>query len=225
MQNISSQISLSPSEEDYLLAIARSTSAIKTGELARALDVADASVTTMIAKLAGKGLVSHLSHRPISLTTLGQETAMALIRRHRLIELFLTKTLDYGWEEVHAEAHRLEHLVSEKFISRLDAFLGYPQIDPHGSPIPQSDGSLPTVSRTPLEQLLPGQSAIIAEVSDDNPELLSFLSRNKLTPGRKVTVAGRENFDGSLQLKVSGKKITIGRAIATAIQVHEIEQD
>ncbi len=222
MQNISTHLSLTPSEEDYLLAIARNPGAIKTGELARMLTVADASVTTMVAKLAGKGLVLHRSHKPISLTKLGEMTATNLVRRHRLIELFLTSTLGYGWDEVHAEAHRLEHLVSEKFIERLDSFLGHPLTDPHGSPIPQSDGSLPNLIRTPLESLLPGQSATIAEVSDDDAGLLAHLGKLKLTPGKKITLLERVDFDGSMVLRLSNRKVTISRSVAAAIQVDEV---
>ena len=221
MQNISSQLNLSSSEEDYLLAIARSEGPLKTSELARRLTVADASVTTMVAKLGSKGLVQRRSHRPISLTRLGEETAMNLLRRHRLIELFLTKTLGYRWDEVHIEAHRLEHLVSEKFIDRLDRFLGYPSMDPHGAPIPQRDGSLPIVSRTPLELLEPGQAASIAEGNDSDAELLGYLGKLGLTPGKKVTMLEREPFDGFIVLRTSNRKVTIGRSVARAIQVDE----
>lgn len=220
-----SESTLGSSEEDYLLAIARSEGPIKTGELAKKLSVSDASVTVMIARLAGKGLVSRHSHKPISLTEAGKQAALNLLRRHRLIELFLMKTLNYSWDEVHNEAHKLEHAVSDRFVERLDSFLGHPLADPHGSPIPQSDGSLPEVSRTPLEFLDPGQSARIAEVNDCDAELLEHLGKLGLTPGKRITVMERESFDHSVTLRLARRKIIIGRSVAHAIQVDEIDKN
>lgn len=214
---------LSSAEEDYLLAIARNEGPVKTSELARRLDVSDPSVTLMISKLASKGLVKRRSHKPIDLTEEGRSTAALLVRRHRLLELFLTTTLSYGWEEVHLEAHRIEHAVSDKFIERLDSFLGRPESDPHGAPIPDPSGIAQKDGRIPLCELAIGSAALIVEVDDENAELLAYLGDLGLVPGVNITFVELSPFDGPVHLKVHGKMVSIGRLVAAAIQVKSIQ--
>lgn len=213
---------LSSAEEDYLLAIARHDGPVKTSELARQLAVADPSVTGMVAKLASKGLVARVAHRPIELTAVGTFRARQLLRRHRLIELFLMRVLNYSWDEVHDEAHHLEHLVSEKFIERLDRFLGGPTADPHGAPIPASDGSIAAGERVPLSELPIGTSAVIAEVADADAGLLAYLGRNGLYPGVRIQVLDVVPFDGPISLRLKGRKIALGRRVGQVVWVREM---
>lgn len=210
---------LTPSEEDYLLAISRSDGPVRTSELARALNVADPSVTLMVSKLCAKGLVQRRSHRPISLTEHGSHTVQLLLRRHRLIELFLIKVLGYNWAEVHEEAHSLEHAVSEKFVERLDKFLGHPTQDPHGAPIPTVKGEVAADDRMLLVDLPLRTEAVIAEVRDGDPLLLDYLGELGLFPGAKVVLTAVAPFDGPISIKVNGHTKSIGKQPAAAVWV------
>lgn len=185
----------STSVQDYVKAIYAFTEwqedAMTATHLAARLSVANSSVTGMVTKLVDLGLADHRKYGPISLTPSGEALALAMVRRHRLIETFLVTELGYGWDEVHDEAELLEHTVSDAFIERLDAKLGRPRRDPHGDPIPAPDGSVRYPSAHRLDGLDDGHAGRLVRVSDDDPDVLRFLDRNGVTLDDELLLEGR----------------------------------
>src|SRR5215210_6922136 len=179
----------SASVGDYLKAIWESSEdgAASTTDVADRLSFSKASVTNMFARLREMGLVSYEPYRGASLTEEGRSEALRLVHRHRLIETFLLDQLGYSWEDVHEEAEQLEHAVSDRFTERLAALLGHPDHDPHGEPIPTVDGTLEQDGAFPLPAAAAGQRVIIARVSDETTELLTYLGERGLVPGRLLT--------------------------------------
>ena len=200
---------LSESEENYLKAIYRLQQdsmggRVSTTALAEHLGIAPASVTGMVQKLAAEtpALVDYVPRQGVRLNAVGEKIALETIRHHRLIELYLYQALGYPWDEVHAEAERLEHVISEDFEDRVAEMLGDPAYDPHGQPIPRKDGSLPELSGIPLTALESGQAARVTRVSDDDPDLLRYLGEIGLVPGARVTVVERAPFGGPLHVRI-----------------------
>jgi len=211
--------------EDYLKAIYRLRAAggeVTTQRLADELGISGPSVTNMVKKLHDLRLVEHARYQGVDLTPAGERVALEVIRHHRLLELYLSQTLGFSWDEVHAEAERLEHHVSEELEARIDSALGFPTHDPHGDPIPRADGEIDAVSPTRLLDLEPGQAATVARVSDRDPELLRFLGRLGLRPGAAVALLEKLPFDGPLRIRVAGQDAehVIGRPLAAAVNVH-----
>ena len=175
--------------DDYLKAIFRwadpGRASVSSTEIADPPAITPASVTNMLQKLAAPEppLVVYKKHHGVKLSQAGKKRALEILRHHRLIETFLHQVLDYPWEEVHQEAERLEHFISERFEERIAAKLGHPEFDPHGHAIPALEGSLPTSSRRRLSQLRPGQTAKVASVSDKDPEMLRYLAAQGIRPG------------------------------------------
>jgi DtxR family Mn-dependent transcriptional regulator len=196
---------------------------VSTTALSARLGVRKASVTGMLQKLAGMRprLVRYERYRGARLTPAGERAALQIVRHHRLIESYLSQRLGYGWDEVHGEADRLEHVISEDLEERMAAQLGYPQVDPHGEPIPGRDGLLPARSEVRLSQLQPGTAGFISRVSDDEPELLRYLSQIGLNLNARVEVTERGPFDGPLQVKVSGRPgaTSLSRAVTDRVFV------
>ncbi len=202
---------MTPSEaiDDYLKAIyeiASENGRAGTAVLAERLGVALASVTGMLRKLSEETppWIDYAKHRGANLTDRGRRRALEVIRHHRLIELFLHTQLGYSWDEVHAEAEKLEHAISEIFEERIAAQLGDPEIDPHGHPIPRKDGSIPIRREISLLEMDVGAEATIARVSDADPEVLKYLSGLGILPGIRVELTERGPFDGPLMLRVEG---------------------
>ena len=206
---------LSQSIEDYLKAIyeiADKETRATTNQLAEYLQVTPASVTGMIKKLAitDPPLVEYQKHQGVMLTEDGEKIALETIRHHRLLELFLHQILEYPWDEVDEEAHRLEHVISEKFEERIANALGDPEYDPHGDPIPNKSLTLPATAATSLKELRPGQKAIIRRVRDTDPNLLRHLSGLGVIPNAKVEIKDYSEFDGNIHILVEGKsEITV----------------
>jgi DtxR family Mn-dependent transcriptional regulator len=185
--------SITPVAQDFVKAIWSATEwgdpPITTKELAARFGTTPASVTDTVRRLASQGLVDYEPYRPVTLTDLGASYAVAMVRRHRLLETFLVTTLGYGWEEVHDEAERLEHAASNALIERIDALLGHPAADPHGDPIPEADGR--TTMRPGGARLAsaPAGEYLVVRVSDRDPERLDRAAQLGLVPGAEVTVA------------------------------------
>ncbi len=156
---------------------------VSTSAIGERLGVSDATVTMIFKDFAAAGWVEHVPYRGVRLTPLGESKAMEVIRHHRLLELYLARQLGYTWDKVHAEADRLEHVISEEFEDKLDELLGYPTIDPHGDPIPSKDGVMVTRNGTKLSQLKEGHSARILRIRDQDPEKLCYLGQLGLYPG------------------------------------------
>lgn len=171
---------------------------VTSSRLAARLSVANSSVSEMIRKLSDLGLVHHKPYRPVELTADGRLLALAMVRRHRLLETFLVQDLGYRWDEVHDEAEHLEHTVSDVFIDRLDARLGYPATDPHGDPIPTSAGSITLPDAIPLVRFDDGHSGRVARISDEDPQLLRFLAAERIGIGSPLTVLRRMPFGRSV---------------------------
>lgn len=213
---------LSPPIEDYLKTVyllrERAGAASTTG-IAAALEVTPASVTGMIKKLAELKLVRHTPYQGVELTKSGEKVALEMVRHHRLLELFLMEVLGYTWDEVHAEADVLEHVISEEFEERMAARLGHPTVDPHGDPIPSKDGTIASVKERALLAMQAGESAQITHINDTNSEMLRYAASLGLTPKTCLTLIEVEPFGGSLRLKIGKTEKAIGRELAAQIFV------
>lgn len=213
---------LSPSAEDYLKHLLRlgQSGKVNTQALADALEVAPASVTGMLRKLSEQGLVSHVPYQGARLTAEGERVALEVLRHHRLLELFLHRALGVPLDEVHEEAERLEHALSEKLEARIAAWLGDPTHDPHGDPIPTLQGELPARAERRLSQLAPGDTARVARVPDFDTEQLRALVSVGLTPGAELRVDSVDAALGTLTTDVQGRKLTLSLSVAAQVQVH-----
>jgi DtxR family transcriptional regulator, Mn-dependent transcriptional regulator len=221
---VSTSAKLSPAIEDYLKAIyvlRQEHSEVTTSLLANHLGFAPPSITGMVQKLAKLGLVTYEPYQGVTLTEYGQRTALEVLRHHRLLELFLVQALGYSWEEVHAEAEVLEHVISETFEARIAAQLGHPTVDPHGDPIPAVDGTLPPCSGHPLTQLRSGHSGEIVRVTAQHPEHLRYFAQLGLVPGALVTLHGQAPFDGPLTVGVGDTIHHLDSRIARTILVQQ----
>lgn len=208
------------STEDYLKAILKlggDSKGVSTSALARALGIGDGSVTDMVKKLAARGLIVHVPYQGVSLTAAGNRIARKMMRRHRLWEIFLTKHLGYGWDEVHDEAENLEHATSDELESRLSSMLGDPDTDPHGQPVPSPDGTMAIPADRPLSDFGPGERVIITRVSDDDSAILQHASHLGLSLKRKITIRDKRSFDGSLVVMVGRQERFISREVAASI--------
>lgn len=208
---------LTRSAEDYLKAIYHLTDGgrtASTNELAQALDLAPASVSGMVRRLAEQGLVEHEPYRGVTLAREGRRVALRMLRRHRLIEAYLVAHLGYTWDTVHDEAERLEHAVSDTLVERMAKVLGNPMEDPHGDPIPGPDGSLAELVYVPLADLAEGDEAEIRRVNTSQPDRLRYIGSAGLTPGTLVRVKAREPFQGPIRLAVGKREQIIGHELA-----------
>jgi DtxR family Mn-dependent transcriptional regulator len=211
--------------EDYLKVIydlERDSGAAATNDIAQRLAVAPASVSGMIRRLAEQGLVSHEPYRGVRLTDLGRRAALRTLRRHRIIETYLTQVLGYAWDRVHDEAERLEHAASDELIERMSAALGQPVVDPHGAPIPTRDGAVDERSLLSLAELSPGRPARVVRVSDKTPAMLRYLAEADIIPGSELTVVGREPFGGPINVMLGKKAKSIGAELAQQVRVEEL---
>jgi DtxR family Mn-dependent transcriptional regulator len=201
---------LSEAVENYLKSVyelEQAGSRVSTNALAERLGVTPASVTGMLKKLSDERprLVNYERHHGVSLTPAGRKIALEVIRHHRLIELYLHQALGYRWDEVDAEAEKLEHVISEEFEDRIAAMLGHPEFDPHGDPIPAKDGSLPDRVTPLLSDLDAGQSGRVARVRDEDPALLRYLADIGIVPDATLLVAERGPFGGPLHVRVGDR--------------------
>lgn len=215
--------------EDYLKRILveeqrRPEEAVSTGRLAEALSLAPGTVTAMIKTLAGSGLVDYEPYVGVRLTEAGRSLALHVLRRHRLVELFLVRVLGMSWTEVHEEAEQLEHAVSERVIDRIAEMLGHPTVDPHGDPIPDAHGeveerSLPSLLACPLATPL-----VVARVEDQTPEFLRLADKRGLRPGSRLAVDARSEATDTVDLRVDdGREVSLGYRAAAKILVREVE--
>ena len=213
--------------EDYLKTIYTLTTRagrVTTNQIAARLGVTPASVTGMLKRLASSDppLVEYRKHRGVLLTPTGRQVALEIIRHHRLLELFLHETLGYSWDEVHAEADRLEHVISDDMEERIALALGNPLLDPHGEPIPSRELRLPVDSATRLNELRTGQQAVVQRVEDDNPAFLRYLHEIGITPQARLTVLDYSSFDENLQIRVDDQVVVLGPGVTQQIYV-EVE--
>ena len=217
---------LTPASEDYLKTVYKLEDAnevVATNAIAERMDVSAASVTNMMKKLSEMGLVEYARYQGITLTDAGRKIALEIVRHHRLLEVYLAEAMGFGWDQVDAEAERLEHVISEEFEDKMDEMLGYPTTDPHGSPIPKKDGTIARAEHEPLVNIAPGQSAIIRRVPDSDPALLRYLGELGLKPDATVVVLKKEPFDGPLLLRIGDWEHHLGHQTAHGVLVDCLE--
>lgn len=192
---------------------------VATGQVATALGVSPGTVTSMLKTLSESGLANYAKHEGAELTAAGQALALRVVRRHRLIELFLVETLKLSWYEVHEEAENMEHAVSDLLIDRIDAYLGHPQFDPHGDPIPRADGTVEVRDLRSLAECPVGFRFRLARVADQSPEFLRFLTESGLALGTEGQITANRAEAGIVSLRTDDGETTLGRAAAEKILV------
>ncbi len=214
------------SEEDYIKVIYHlgkgKKSTVSTNAIAEKMATKPSSVTDMVQKLSDKGLVNYKRYKGVSLTEIGTKTALNLVRKHRLWEVFLVNELDFAWDEVHEVAEQLEHIKSEKLIDKLDQHLGFPEVDPHGDPIPTKNGLFTESIKKLLNEIPINTSGICIGVKDSSKTFLKFLDRKRIALGAEIKVLEKEEFDGSLQISIDGRDLHISKQIATNLYVKEV---
>lgn len=219
-------INYTTSEENYIKAIYRlqqQDGTVTTSGLARELKTRPASVTDMMKKLKAKKLLNYKPYKGFHLTPGGDKVALMIVRRHRLWEFFLAEKLKFTWDEVHEVAEHLEHVSDKKLIDKLDAFLGFPRVDPHGDPIPDASGRIESIRNTCLTQWPLHQPAIVSNVKDQSSTLLELLEHKKIAIGSRLEIKKRFSFDGSLELKTGRlPAFTISKQLAENIFVHPV---
>lgn len=217
---------LTISTQDYLKNIYELTEngeSATTTALAKKLNISAPSVTGMVQKMASSkpALVEYQKHQGVTLTKEGKKAALEVIRHHRLLEAWLVQTLGYSWDEVHEEAERLEHVISEDFERRIAAAMGHPVRDPHGELIPTADLKMPLDDSIPVSAMHPGQAGTILRVNAANPKLLRYLEELGLVPGVKIVVIDYSPFDHNISIKVGRKTTVLGLNITSKIFIEE----
>ena len=211
---------LTHTEENYIktiyLLLGNEKEQVGTNNLAAELKTTAAAVTTMLKRIARKNLVNYTKYQGVSLTHSGKMEAVRLVRNHRLWETFLVTKLRFRWDEVHDMAEQLEHVNSRELINRLDQFLGRPKLDPHGDPIPSSEGTIYEVLSKPLIELEPGSIATVAGVKDSEPLFLKYLDRLGVVIGSKIQIVEKIEFDGSVEIIIeNADPVFISKEVAT----------
>jgi DtxR family Mn-dependent transcriptional regulator len=215
----------SPAVEDYLKTIFHLSSeggTASTSAVAERLGVTAGSVTGMLKRLAEQGFVEHVPYYGARLTETGAERAIAIIRRHRILELFLVEVLGYSWDEVHDEAERLEHAATPRLVERMSEVLGRPESDPHGAPIPDAEGAFRELRYPSLAEIEAGERVILRRVSDEDPAALRYLAGMGLLPGTAIVLVEHAPFDGPVRIRVGGPdgaEQQLGRRFAATLQV------
>lgn len=220
------QNSLTQTEENYLKAIykanEKSNQSVNTNTIAKLMNTSAASVTDMLKKLAAKEFIIYEKYKGARLSQIGSKTATSVIRKHRLWETFLVQKLGFSWEEVHEIAEELEHIKSEKLVSKLDEFLGFPKYDPHGDPIPSADGKFTLREQKILSQLEEQQVGILVGVKNHDTDFLSHLNENFISLGSQLHVIKKSKFDNSLKVLLDGKtEILLSEKVSSKLLVKQ----
>lgn len=217
---------ITPTVENYLKALflldPDGNKRVTTGELAKSMLVTPGSATSMIKTLADSGFVVHQLHYGVQLTPLGRSLAIHVVRRHRIVELFLVQTLGMDWSEVHEEAEKLEHVVSDEVVQRIDALLGHPTVDPHGDPIPSADGTLPLRHLTQLASCREGESVSVARIGNQDSAFLQFAEESGLLLGATIKITSKNDIADSITLQTNEKEVILGLAAAGRIEVEYV---
>jgi DtxR family transcriptional regulator, Mn-dependent transcriptional regulator len=192
---------------------------ISTSALADVMHVSAPAVTRMVQRLKEAGYLEHEPYRGVYLTPKGEREALANIRRHRLVEVFLVKVMQFGWHEVHDQADDLGVVVSEAVVERMDRMAGHPRRCPHGEPIPTAEGRMPRVHDAPLNEAAPGSHLVISRVNTHDMDKLAYLGELGLTPGRRFTLISRAPFKGPIQLQLEDHVQVIGHELAGVLRV------
>jgi len=222
MVEVERRSALTRSQQDYLKALYLlhgDQRPVPTGDLAQRLGISSPSVSEMVARLTAQGLVEHDRYRGQQLTREGKKVALELVRHHRLLEMFLVQVLGYGLDEVHEEAERLEHVISERMEARIFELLGRPELDPHGHAIPTLAGKVRPLSERALSDCHAGETIIVQGVSDDDPGRLRELERRGLLPGIRIEVAKISEYEGPIECRIKRRRVSVPLGLARAIYV------
>lgn len=214
-------------EENYLKAIYHisqiTNSDVSTNAIAEKIDAKASSVTDMLKKLSDKGFITYIKYKGVNLTEKGRLTAVDIIRKHRLWEVFLVDKLNFSWDEVHDVAEQLEHIKSPKLINELDAFLDFPTHDPHGDPIPDKDGQIKRTDKIFLSKAQIGRVYKCVGVQDSSSDFLKYLDKHQIQIGTELTVMDIEDFDHSMTFTIHGENMTMSKAITNNIYVKKLQ--
>lgn len=213
-------------EENYLKAIYHLSStkneSVTTSAIAEKMVTKPSSVTDMVQRLSEKNFVNYTKYQGVTLTSKGRAAALSIVRKHRLWEVFLVDKLDFSWDEVHEVAEQLEHIHSEKLVDRLDKHLGFPESDPHGDPIPSKEGELKESKKRLLTEIPVDTAGICVGMKDSSAAFLKFLDKNSIALGDGITVLEKEEFDGSLRIRIKERKLQISHQIASNLYIKKI---
>ncbi len=211
------------SEENYLKVIyhlsQNANKGITTNAIANVMESKPSSVTDMVQKLADKELVIYKKYQGVELTDKGRFTALMIVRKHRLWEVFLVDKLDFSWDEVHDVAEQLEHIKSEKLTDKLEELLDFPTEDPHGDPIPDRNGKIAKIDKKLLSEITVGKKVICVGVKDSSPPFLQYLDKQQIALGSAIEIISKEDFDMSLILRLDDKEVTISNKVAANLFV------
>src|SRR5690606_23773501 len=199
---------ISQTEENYLkalFALSGTTGEASVNELSKQLDIKMPTVNSMMKKLAEKKLVLYETYKPLRLTEKGRKEAALILRKHRLTEMYLVEKMGFGWEQVHDIAEQIEHLNSPEFFKKMDELLGYPQVDPHGSPIPDGSGKIKWIHYRKLSECREGEKVTLAAVTNSSDEFLKFLNSHELQLGTRLQIDSIEDFDGTMMISYDDK--------------------
>jgi len=214
--------SFTRAQEDYLKALYQlhgDHQPVPTRDLAQRLGISSPSVSEMVTRLSAQGLVEHDRYRGQQLTREGRKVALELVRHHRLLEMFLVQVLGYSLDEVHDEAERLEHVISERMEQRIFELLGRPELDPHGHAIPTLGGKVRPLSDRPLSECRAGEKVVVQGVSDENPGRLRELERRGLLPGARIEIVVASTYESPIEVRIKGKRTSIPLGLARAMFV------
>jgi len=225
MVEVEQRSALTRSQQDYLKALYLlhgDQRPVPTGDLAQRLGISSPSVSEMVVRLTAQGLVEHDRYRGQQLTREGKKVALELVRHHRLLEMFLVKVLGYTWDEVHEEAERLEHVISERMEARIFELLGRPELDPHGHAIPSLTGKVRSLSERPLSECRAGETLVVQGVSDDDPGRLRELERRGLLPGIRIEIVRASEYESPIECRIKGRRVSVPLGLARAIFVEGV---
>src|SRR5579864_20149 len=225
MVEVEQRSALTRSQQDYLKGLYLlhgDQRPVPTGDLAQRLGISSPSVSEMVVRLTAQGLVEHDRYRGQQLTREGKKVALELVRHHRLLEMFLVKVLGYTWDEVHEEAERLEHVISERMEARIFELLGRPELDPHGHAIPSLTGKVRSLSERPLTECRAGETLVVQGVSDDDSGRLRELERRGLVPGIRIEIVRASEYESPIECRIKGRRVSVPLGLARAIFVEGV---
>jgi DtxR family Mn-dependent transcriptional regulator len=224
IEHVERRSTFTRAQQDYLKALyllGGDERPVPTSELAQRLGISSPSVSEMVTRLSAQGLVEHDRYRGQQLTRDGRKVALELVRHHRLLEMFLVQVLGYSWDEVHDEAERLEHVISERMEQRIFELLRRPELDPHGHAIPTLTGKVRSVHNRSLSECQAGEKVVVHYVSDDDPGKLREIGRRGLRPGTRIDVVSGSQFEGPIEVRVKGRRESVPLGLARAMFVTE----
>lgn len=212
--------------ENYLKAmfnLSEKNGEVSVNDLSKALQIKMPTVNNMVKKLAAKGLVNYQIYKPVSLTKEGKNAALNIIRKHRLTEMFLVEKMGFGWEEVHEVAEQIEHIHSPKFFAKMDELLDFPSVDPHGSPIPDSNGNIPPVNYQKLNRFQKGDRLKIVAVTNSDEAFLKFLNSKEIHLNLVVEIVEKEEFDDVMTIRFSNQQLSLSSKVTEKLLVEKVQ--